>query len=45
MPWQAVWEHYCFSRSVSPGIEWLTRVRAYEKDVLNKRASAQLTPQ
>jgi len=45
MPWQAVWEHYCLSRNVPSGIEWLSRVRAYEKDVLSKRAAAQLTPQ
>jgi L-rhamnose isomerase len=27
------------------GIDWLSSVRAYEKDVLSKRAAAQLTPQ
>jgi L-rhamnose isomerase len=45
LPWQAVWDHYCLSRNVPTGIEWLNRVRAYEKDVLRKRAPAQLTPQ
>jgi L-rhamnose isomerase len=43
MPWPAVWEHYCLSRNVPRGIEWLSRVRAYEKDVLSKRTGAQLT--
>jgi L-rhamnose isomerase len=45
MPWSAVWEHYCLSRNVPTGIEWLSRVRAYEKEVLSKRTIAQLTPQ
>jgi L-rhamnose isomerase len=45
MPWPAVWEYYCLTRNVPTGIEWLTRVRAYEQDVLSKRAPAQLTPQ
>ncbi len=45
MPWQAVWEYYCLSRGVPTGIEWLSRVRAYEKDVLSKRTASQLAPQ
>jgi L-rhamnose isomerase len=45
MPWPAVWEYYCLSHNVPIGIEWLTRVRAYEKDVLSKRMNARLTPQ
>jgi L-rhamnose isomerase len=44
MPWQAVWEYYCLSRNIPTGIEWLSRVRAYEKDALTKRTSPQLTP-
>jgi L-rhamnose isomerase len=45
MPWQAVWEYYCLSKNVPAGIGWLSRVRAYEKDVLSKRMHAQLMPQ
>jgi L-rhamnose isomerase len=45
LPWQAVWEHYCLSRNVPTGIEWLSRVRAYEKDVLAQRSANQLAPQ
>jgi L-rhamnose isomerase len=44
MPWPAVWEYYCLTRNLPTGIEWLTRVRAYEKEVLSKRSAAQLTP-
>jgi L-rhamnose isomerase len=44
MPWPAVWDHYCLSRNVPTGIEWLSRVRAYETEVLSKRIRAQLTP-
>jgi len=37
MPWSAVWEYYCASRNVLPGIEWLDRVRSYEISVTSKR--------
>lgn len=43
MPWSAVWDHYCLSRNVPTGIEWLSRVRVYEKEVLGKRMNAQWT--
>jgi L-rhamnose isomerase len=45
MPWQAVWDHYCLTRNVPTGIDWLHRVRAYEKDVLSKRTTTQLAHQ
>jgi L-rhamnose isomerase len=45
LPWSSVWDYYCLSRNVPPGIEWLTRVRAYEKEVLSNRIHTQLTPQ
>jgi L-rhamnose isomerase len=38
LPWPAVWEHYCTTRSVPPGSEWLKAVRKYEASVLNKRS-------
>ena len=37
LPWTAVWDYYCASQNVSPGIEWLACVRKYEADVLSKR--------
>jgi len=43
MPWSAVWDHYCLSRNLPTGIEWLSRVRVYEKEVLGKRMNAQWT--
>jgi L-rhamnose isomerase len=45
LPWQAVWEHYCLTRNVPPGIAWLSHIRAYEKDILANRTAPQLTPQ
>jgi L-rhamnose isomerase len=44
LPWAAVWDYYCLSRNTPIGIEWLNRVRAYEKDVLSRRTNAQLAP-
>jgi L-rhamnose isomerase len=37
MPWSAVWEHYCTSRGIPPGSEWLDQVRRYESEVLIRR--------
>ncbi|MGD0939655.1 MAG: L-rhamnose isomerase [Terracidiphilus sp.] len=37
MPWSAVWEYYCVTKEVPPGIEWLDVVRKYEGDILNNR--------
>lgn len=38
LPFGAVWDHYCLSQNVPVGIDWLAEVRAYERDVLSKRA-------
>jgi L-rhamnose isomerase len=40
LPWQAVWDFYCTQKGVPTGIDWLTQVRAYEKDVLTRRTAA-----
>ena len=40
MPWSAVWDFYCATKDVPVGLGWLTKVRAYEADVLSKRESA-----
>lgn len=37
MPWQAVWDEFCGRNGVPAGAEWLNDVRAYERDVLNRR--------
>ncbi len=34
----AVWDYYCLKQSVPVGLAWLDEVRAYEKQVLSKRA-------
>jgi L-rhamnose isomerase len=38
MPWAAVWDQYCEGRGVPVGLGWLEAVRAYEREVLAKRA-------
>ena len=40
MPWSAVWDFYCATKDVPVGLGWLTKVRAYEADILSKRESA-----
>jgi L-rhamnose isomerase len=37
LPFGAVWDHYCLSRGVPAGRDWLAEVRAYDRDVLSKR--------
>ncbi|HEX4793666.1 MAG TPA: L-rhamnose isomerase [Humisphaera sp.] len=37
LPWQAVWEYYCLKQGVPVGIDWLEKIRAYEREVLSKR--------
>ncbi|MCX7888034.1 MAG: L-rhamnose isomerase, partial [Verrucomicrobiae bacterium] len=37
LPFGAVWDYYCASRSVPIGHAWLAEVKAYEKNVLSKR--------
>jgi L-rhamnose isomerase len=37
LPWAAVWDQYCLTRDVPVGLEWLERVRAYERDVQFQR--------
>ncbi len=38
MPFGAVWDQHCAQQDVPVGAMWLDEVRAYEKDVLAKRA-------
>ena len=37
MPFGAVWEKYCEMQGVPGGMNWLDKVRSYERDVLAKR--------
>ncbi|MBW8041741.1 MAG: L-rhamnose isomerase [Planctomycetes bacterium] len=37
MPFGAVWDYYCTKMEVPPAQAWLDEIKAYEKDVLNKR--------
>jgi len=38
LPWGSVWDHYCESRGVPTGPNWLEAVRSYEREVQSKRA-------
>ena len=38
LPFGAVWDYYCTKRNVPAGDNWLDEVKAYERDVLSKRA-------
>ena len=38
LPFGAVWDYYCQANEVPAGEGWLAEVRAYERDVLSKRA-------
>jgi L-rhamnose isomerase len=40
MPWTAVWDYYCLRHDVPVGIDWLERVRRYERAVLATREAA-----
>jgi L-rhamnose isomerase len=37
LPWAAVWDQYCLTRGVPAGLDWLERVRQYERDVQSRR--------
>jgi L-rhamnose isomerase len=39
MPWPAVWDHYCETRGVPVGLGWLAGVRAYEREIMTRRAA------
>jgi L-rhamnose isomerase len=38
LPFGAVWDYYCVKSNVPAGDAWLSEVKAYEKNVLSKRA-------
>jgi L-rhamnose isomerase len=40
LPFGAVWDYYCLRQGAPVGAEWLEVVRAYERDVLSRRAEA-----
>jgi len=37
LPFGPVWDYYCLTLSVPPGIEWLADIERYEQNVLSKR--------
>jgi L-rhamnose isomerase len=37
LPYGAVWDHYCLSREVPAGRDWLAEVKEYERDVQSRR--------
>lgn len=37
LPFGAIWDHYCMKSDVPVAEGWLNKVRAYERDVLDKR--------
>jgi len=37
MPWSAVWDHYCASRDVPVGLQWLDTIKRYETSTFAKR--------
>jgi L-rhamnose isomerase len=37
MPTGAVWDYYCQTSGVPPGMAWLEDVRRHEREVLNQR--------
>ena len=37
MPFEAVWDKYCTECGVPCGIDWLSEVKEYEKNILSKR--------
>jgi L-rhamnose isomerase len=39
MPWPAIWDYYCETRGVPVGLGWLDRVRAYEREMIVRRAA------
>ncbi len=39
MPWSVVWDYYCETRGVPVGLSWLDRVRAYEREIITRRAA------
>ena len=37
LPYSAIWDYYCLRSGVPVGLDWLSAVRKYEKDVLSER--------
>jgi L-rhamnose isomerase len=37
MPWQAVWDYYCWSKDVPIGIAFMSSINDYEKEILVNR--------
>ena len=37
LPWQAVWDYYCYTSQVPVGEDYIAGIREYEKEVTSKR--------
>ena len=37
LPYEAVWDMYCYEKKVPVGWQWLDKIKQYEDDVLSKR--------
>ena len=37
MPFNAVWDYYCYKNNVPIGVDYIAEIQKYEKEVLNKR--------
>ena len=37
LPLGTVWDHYCATRSVPAGADWIAEIKSYERDVLARR--------
>lgn len=44
LPWTAVWDFYCASKGVPPGMAWFDDIRNYESQVLSQRDTAHRSP-
>jgi L-rhamnose isomerase len=37
MPFSAVWDYFCLRESVPVGVDYISEIQRYERDVLSKR--------
>ncbi|SHE71587.1 L-rhamnose isomerase [Dysgonomonas macrotermitis] len=37
LPWNAVWDYFCFKNNIAVGEDYITEVQQYEKEVTSKR--------
>jgi L-rhamnose isomerase len=37
MPFSAVWDYYCLQEGVATGMDYISEIQQYEKEILSKR--------